>query len=93
MKRIFAEDSDFAYYLSYGKFPEKSSLFPVELPEKEVNLKDKGQRKTCGCMISKDIGMYNTCPHFCVYCYANTYRETVEKNRKLYAENGESIIR
>jgi len=92
MKHIFVEDTDFVYYLSYGKLPEKNSLFPVEIPRKEAYLKDKGQRKICGCMISKDIGMYNTCPHFCVYCYANTSKETVEKNRKLYAENKESII-
>lgn len=29
-------------------------------------------RPECGCAESVDIGRYDTCPHGCVYCYANT---------------------
>lgn len=44
----------------------------------------KSPRVGCDCLLGADIGMYNTCPHGCVYCYANADRETVERNRKLH---------
>jgi DNA repair photolyase len=91
MKRIFSNNTDLVYYLNYGKLPEPT-LFGHESSLKAINMKDKGQRKICGCMVSKDIGMYNTCHHLCVYCYANTSRNVVANNKTLHDEHSESLI-
>ena len=57
--------------------------------------KDKGQRKACGCIVSKDIGMYNTCPHLCRYCYANTTDSAVlaNCNRHRSDPHGEFLVK
>lgn len=61
----------------------KSELYPYI-----QNLrKDKGQRTLCGCITSKDIGTYNTCPHGCVYCYANAGPYSARQNFIRYQQD------
>ena len=92
MERLFSDDKELVYYLHTGNLPEPDLFGGIpDIPDERKNLKDKGQRKVCGCMISKDIGMYNTCRHFCVYCYANTSRDVVSKNFQHHSDDAESL--
>lgn len=40
----------------------------------------KAPREGCTCLLGADIGAYNTCSHFCRYCYANYDEALVRKN-------------
>ncbi len=58
---------------AYGILPGKCvdddymrQLWGIEV----THAKDRTQRPACGCVQSRDIGAYDTCPRSCVYCYA-----------------------
>jgi len=67
MIKYFKEDRLLMKFLGY---PEKYQCGLFSNEDMNPN-KDKGQRELCGCIYSKDIGEYDTCPHQCEYCYAN----------------------
>ena len=89
MIKYFSDDEALMDFL--GVEIVKGDLFnPGGKIVKHRNNKDKGQRQFCGCIISKDIGEYNTCPHLCEYCYANASKETALRNWQQHRENPNS---
>lgn len=54
--------------------------------------KDKGQRNACGCVESRDIGMYDSCLFGCAYCYATRSFATARTNHADHDPNSQSLI-
>jgi DNA repair photolyase len=50
------------------------------------------KEKKCHCVEMVDIGVYNSCKHFCKYCYANFDEKRVEENFKHHEENASLLI-
>lgn len=52
----------------------------------------KARGNNCKCVEMVDVGVYNTCSHFCKYCYANYDEKQVEENRKNHIDTSSLLI-
>lgn len=83
--KCFSHDRELMDFIGYDPQGELFDTCPdAEYATAErmrhAKWKDRGQRKACGCILSKDVGEYDTCPHLCHYCYANTNNAAVTAN-------------
>lgn len=50
------------------------------------------KERKCNCVQMVDIGVYNSCKHFCKYCYANYSEKEVINNYKNHNPNSSLLI-
>lgn len=52
----------------------------------------KWKARECGCVEMADIGEYNTCAHFCRYCYANYDEKQIRERMSWHDPNSTMLI-
>lgn len=66
---------------------ERAAGFALDVPKGKA-----AAREQCECLLGSDIGVYNTCGHGCIYCYANYDMRTVAANRRCHNVHSPFLI-
>jgi hypothetical protein len=78
----------------FGVHPGKcidDDLIEKAFQLRAVSPKDPSQRDACGCIVSKDIGMYDTCLFGCQYCYATRSFQLAKANNEEHDPSSPSL--
>ena len=74
----------------------RGECLSLSLAEKITGKKPKKWKargkKGCNCAEMVDVGVYNTCKHFCKYCYANYDEKMVNDNTLRHDVNSSLLI-
>jgi hypothetical protein len=54
--------------------------------------KDPSQRSACGCRLSRDIGMYDSCLFGCPYCYATKSFQLAREHYEQHDPQSPSLL-
>lgn len=79
----------------YGVQPGKcidDTLLRDALGVETTDKKDPGQRPACGCVVSRDIGAYDTCLFGCAYCYATRSFERSKERYRAHDPRSEALV-
>ncbi|MDY4787777.1 MAG: DUF1848 domain-containing protein [Bacilli bacterium] len=85
------EGSELAQYGLIVNGCKSEDVFKKAIPYK-LKLPKICVRKECNCFMGNDIGEYNSCLHFCSYCYANYSKDEVLKRVKYHDDNSPLLI-
>lgn len=81
--------------IEYGFIKEncvsKELIFQLtgKIIQKKWNARKGGK---CSCISMVDIGAYNSCKHFCKYCYANFDEGKVKENILKHNDNSSMLL-
>jgi hypothetical protein len=67
-------------------------LLAALFPDRPLVDEARPTREQCGCFASRDIGVYDTCPFGCVYCYANKSHTAAQARYRAHEPTAELLV-
>ncbi|OEH91132.1 DUF1848 domain-containing protein [Bacillus solimangrovi] len=80
------------YDIPHGACIDQSIVSKIVIGEQNQLNKDKNQRKECLCVISEEMGTYDTCKFNCSYCYAVKSEKAVNKTVQKHDPHSPVLI-